>query len=240
VTPLAYQILDMLVSASEGNPQQIPDPAHILPYIGLYIVVHLKTEELLNAYISTPVFPELSILQEDQWVSAPISTLPNAPNAARIFDVMDFPAGIPCGASGDIPLSTDHRDYHQKRYWRLPKSTLAGMLTAVMLRAISTSSMAEEELERVRILYSYLILKKSGRLSGGGSGGPSGGSGGLSGGLDGPSGSGPGCQHGGNRNEPSAVGKRTRKNEAADQKDQKECFYYIRRTSFYHPDSREG
>jgi hypothetical protein len=169
----------MLVLASEGNPQPIPDPVSILPYIGLYTVVHLKPDRLLKLGLASAKFPGLSILRNGEWVPAPPGTVPNATDVSRIFDARGIPTTAPYGTPGHIPLSSDHPDYLQKRYWRLPKSTLGGILSAVMMSAVPSPSLADEEFRRVRILYHTLgLMHARSRLSGGfggsRSGGPSG------------------------------------------------------------------
>jgi len=168
-----YQVLHQL---STTNPQGLPDLSAILPYIGLYTIVHLKSTELRDVTYCTPFSPPLSILRNGQWENAPTRTASTAPNVAYIFDPLAVYATGQRPSPSLIPLHPDHRDYPQKRYWRLPRTSLGGILSAVVLCAINSPSTADDELEMVRVLHRLLTLKKAGGVDAGLSGdaGPSG------------------------------------------------------------------
>jgi hypothetical protein len=186
---IGNQVIALL---DQDAPQGIPDPSLILPYIGLYTIVRLNPDELGRIKIPVASFPSLSILSNGQWVSAPPETAPTAPNTARIFDarINDPPESL-----GVIPLYEGHPQDSQTRYWRLPKATLGGILSAGMLRAVISSSDVDAELVRVRILYGHLQILYA--ETGAGPPGPSG---------DGPSGSGSAGPGGGGSARPGGGG----------------------------------
>ena len=82
---------------------------------------------------------------------------------------------------GLIPVHPDQPNYSHRRYWRLPKRALGGMLSAVILRAIISPSTADDELGMVRVLYGVLTLRNRGSVGAELSAGPSGGRGGRGG-----------------------------------------------------------
>jgi hypothetical protein len=178
------QVIALMIA---NNPQGIPDPSRVLPYLGLYTLVHLKPRELEKTRMSTPCLPGLSVLRNRQWVPAPSDATPTTPNVARIFDARAIPEDPP-ESFGGIPLYTSHPEYSQTRYWRLPVTILPGILSAVMLRAMATPIEDEEEQRLARSIFNLLSfqrdrLKKPSLLIGGASAGPSGDeSGGPSGG----------------------------------------------------------
>jgi hypothetical protein len=154
----------------------IPDPSNILPYIGLNTIVPLQPDQLVDLSISTCHFPGLSILRDGQWIPARLQTSPTTPNVARIFDALALPAMGATRNPGIIPLHASQPEYSQTRYWRLPKTTLGGILSAVMLRAINRTHEGCEELGLAKALYSLLSLQETGvGTSASGSGGPGGG-----------------------------------------------------------------
>jgi hypothetical protein len=85
----------------------------IIPYLGLYTLVPLDPENLTGLKIPTDDMPNLSILHNRRFIPAPPNTPPDSPNAARIFDVMQFSAVYP-NPSGQvrsrIPLSPEFPD----------------------------------------------------------------------------------------------------------------------------------
>lgn len=172
----------MLVAARQGTPQEIPDPSSVLPYIGLYTMVHLKPDELVDVEMPTVRFPNLSILSNGQWIPASANTSPSAPNAALIFDATAVATTPGPGRPANIPLSANQPDYFHKRYWRLPSSAFGGILSAIMLRVVNSPSNAYDELRLARNLFNYLSLQKdelevpetSDSAGPGGPGGPSG------------------------------------------------------------------
>lgn len=154
-----YQVLYELTTS---NPQGLPDPSAILPYIGLYTIVHLKATELQDFTHCTPFFPPLSILHNGQWGNESTRTPSIAPNVARIFDSLAVNASGQRPSPGVIPLHPDHPHYPQKQYWRLPKTTLGGILSAVMwhVRANLFTADRSDELRMVELLHCLLTLKE--------------------------------------------------------------------------------
>ncbi len=140
---------------STPNPQ-LPDAAAILPYVGLYTIVYLKSTELQDVTISSSYFPPLSFLHSGQWGNAPnrTSSRPStASDVAHIFDSLAINAGQK-PSPGLIPLSIDPHHPH-KQYWRIPKASPGGMLSAIVLRSLSST---DEMLGIVRYLHALLIL----------------------------------------------------------------------------------
>jgi hypothetical protein len=157
-----HQVLDMLISASQGTPQEISDPSPILPYIGLYTMVHLKPDELVGLDLLTARLPELSILSNHQWIPAPAHTSPSAPNTARIFDARALATTPGPRRPSHIPLSADDPGFFDRQFWRLPLAAFGGILSAIMLRAANSPSHADNELRLARSLLNYLSLQKDG------------------------------------------------------------------------------
>jgi hypothetical protein len=150
------QVLAKLVA---GTTDSIPDPSLVLPYIGLYSMVHLKPDELEELILVIPVFPHLSILRDNQWVPPPSEATPATQHVARIFDARSLPArGFDISLSF-VPLYAGHPQFRETRYWRLPKATLEGVLSAVMLRAVVGPTIGDELLI-AKALYGWLIYQQ--------------------------------------------------------------------------------
>jgi hypothetical protein len=110
----------------------------------------------------TPFFPPLSVLHNGQWENAPTGTASTAPNVARIFDPLAVNASHQCWSPGLIPLHPDQPYYSHKHYWRLPKTTLGGILSAAALRATFIPMANNELVKMLKVLHSFLILRKLG------------------------------------------------------------------------------
>lgn len=173
----------------------LPDPRPILPFLQLFTIVILKPGSLLGRCLLTLHLPALSILQDDHFVLAPDGTLPGDENVARIFDVLEMTRiGLdPVPESlGVIPLSSEHPEFTQQRYWRLTLPTEA--ILAALIARVATGTFESEEILVARAIYHKLSLEiVEAKLHGGG--GPSSGSGpGRGGGRGGHGGkSGRGC-----------------------------------------------
>jgi hypothetical protein len=123
----------------------------------------LKSPELRELSYPTPFFPSLSVLHNGQWENAPTGMAPTAPDAARIFDsiAVNSTSGrhpVP----GLIPLHPDHPNYSDKLYWRLPKTTIGGILSAAAWKVIMTPPSTNESFKMLQILYHGLGLKATG------------------------------------------------------------------------------
>jgi len=151
-----YQVLDGLTTS---NLQGLPDPSAILPFIGLYSVIHLKSTRLQRLTHCTPFFPPLSVLHNGQWENAPTGTASTAPNVARIFDPLAVNSSAQHPSPSLMPLHPDHPDYSHKRYWRLPKTTLSGILSAVVWRVTALPFNDDDESGLVGILHALLVFR---------------------------------------------------------------------------------
>ena len=110
--------------------------------------------------LSTPFFPSPSILHNGQWENALTQTTSTASNFVYVFDSLTINVLGQHPSAGLIPLHPDHPHYLDKRYWRLPTTTLSGILSAVMWHTIFSPSTADDELRMIRGLYGLLIVKK--------------------------------------------------------------------------------
>jgi hypothetical protein len=122
--------------------------------------VYLKPEELQDVTISTSFFPPVYILSNGLWVKAPNQTVSTGPTVAHIFDPLSVNASHQHPSPGLIPLHSDQPQHSHKLYWRLQSASLGGILSAVMFRAVVSSSLADE-LEMARGL--RRILKRRSR-----------------------------------------------------------------------------
>jgi hypothetical protein len=155
---LVKQVFALLIRAAEGHDVDLPDPHPILPYLGLYTLVTLKTEGLHPLHLRlTPCLPTLSTLENNIFVPAPPGTLPTAPNVSRIFDVLQTPEPSLDDTFGGIPISPLHPEYGQKRYWRLPIRP-ERVLAALWGRALNISPSVCEEIHHVQVINALLCL----------------------------------------------------------------------------------
>ena len=183
-----------------GDDVALPDPTNILPYLGLFTIVALRPDDLVGCSITTPHLPGLSHQQDNRFLPAPPGTSPADENVARIFDVLAVAAGNPPISYGAIPLSPEHPQFQQQRYWRLPVKTEA-VLAVLIDRTIGGTYESPEIQNAQNIADISRLMNRGLRISrpsahdgpppppgGGSGGGPNGGNGG--GGGDGPSGMG--------------------------------------------------
>ena len=173
----------------------LPNPAAIIPYIGLFTLVTLDPTTTARSMMATPYLPGLSIIRNNKFEEAPANTSATAKNVARIFDSLDIEEDTPLNI-GRVPLAPDVAAFEEKRYWRIP--VFAGAIFAALMARLPYDSSKCEDIVLARKIVGHLMLKSSG--GSGPSGGPSGGRGGGRG--DGPSrggGGGRGSREGGRR-----------------------------------------
>jgi hypothetical protein len=150
----------LLSDAVHGHQVDLPDPSSVLPYIGLYTVVPLNPKVLYGFERFTPHLPGLSVVFGRHFVPAPPGTQPNAPDVARIFDIMSFTATStwPSKTFGRIPFSPFHLEFEEQYYWRLPMKSevvLSGLMASVL--DLDPHRM---EIELTQVIYSLLTLSK--------------------------------------------------------------------------------
>ena len=177
------------MDALDGTSVGLPNPAAIIPYIGLFTLVTLDPTTARNI-MTTPYLPGLSIIRHNKFEVAPANTSATAKNVARIFDSLDINEDTPFNL-GIIPLGPGVAAFEEKRYWRIP--VFAGAIFATLMARLINDSSECEDILLARRIVAHLTLKTSG------GGGPSGGHGG--GRSDGSSGrgGGGGSKEGGRR-----------------------------------------
>ena len=112
-----FQLLSL---ARAGSSVDLPDPRSILPYLKLFSLVTLNPKAVRGRRIAILHQPPLSILANSNFVPAPPGTPADAPNVARIFDVLALVNTEPQLTEASIPLTNKEHDFGQQRYWRLP------------------------------------------------------------------------------------------------------------------------
>jgi hypothetical protein len=195
------QVFDLLVDALDGTSVALPNPAAIIPYIGLFTLVTLDPTTTARNIMTTPYLPGLSIIRNNKFEEAPANTSATAKNVARIFDSLDIEEDTPLNL-GIIPLAPGVAAFEEKRYWRFP--VFAGAIFAALMARLLNDSSECEDIVLAKRIVAYLTLKRVGGSGPSGSGGPSGGRGDgpNSGRGDGPSsgrGGGGGSSEGGRR-----------------------------------------
>jgi hypothetical protein len=174
-------VFNSLRLAKEGHDVvQLPDPTPILPYLGLFTIVALKSQ---NFCIATLHLPPLFILENNHFVIAPDGTSPMDENVARIFDAAVITADSQ-NSAGWIPLSPEDTEFNEQRYWRLPVKFEA-ILAALFSRIANSPFGGCEEVRMAQTIFCMLRLQGL-QLQDIGGGGP--GHGGGSGRGGGPSG----------------------------------------------------
>ena len=163
----------------DGTSVELPNPAAIIPYIGLFTLVTLDPTTAARDIMITPYQPGLSIIRNNKFEEAPANTSATAKNVARIFDSLDIEKDTPLNL-GIVPLAPGVVAFEEKRYWRFPVFTGA-IFAALMARLLNDSSECEDIVLAKRIV-AHLTLKRVGGSGPSGSGGPSGGRGGGRGG----------------------------------------------------------
>ena len=73
------------MDALDGTSVGLPNPAAIIPYIGLFTLVTLDPTTAAKIIMTTPYLPGLSIIHNNKFEGAPANTS-TAKNVARIFD----------------------------------------------------------------------------------------------------------------------------------------------------------
>jgi hypothetical protein len=167
------------VDALDGTSVGLPNPAAIIPYIGLFTLVTLDPTTAARNIMTTPYLPGLSIIHNNKFEEAPANTSATAKNVARIFDSLGIKEDTPFNL-GIIPLAPGVAAFEEKRYWRIP--VFAGAIFAALMARLPYDSSECEDIVLARKIVAHLMLKTSG--GSGPSGGPSGGRGGGKG--DGP------------------------------------------------------
>ena len=109
------------MDALDGTLVGLPNPAAIIPYIGLFTLVTLDPTTAAGNYIMTPYLPGLSIILNNKFEEAPANTSATAKNVARIFDSLDIEEGPPLNLD-IVPLAPGVATFEESRYWRIPVS----------------------------------------------------------------------------------------------------------------------
>jgi hypothetical protein len=185
------QVFDLLVDALGGESVALPNPAAIIPYIGLFTLVTLNPTAAATSEMPTAHLPGLSIIRNKKFEEAPANTSATAKNVARIFDPLDIEEDTPFNWAR-VPLAPGVATFEEKRYWRIP--VFAGAIFAALMARLPNDSSGCEDIVLARKIHGHLLLKSSGGS------GPGGGRGG--GGGDGPTsgrGGGGGSREGGRR-----------------------------------------
>jgi hypothetical protein len=179
------QVFRLLHSAVDGLPVDLPDPSLIIPFLGLYSLVILSPGQVTGLQLVTPRLPKIFKRDGRHFIPAPDDTLPNAPDVARIFDVLGRNDDSEY-VYGRIPLSPSFPDFPERRFWRLPARL--GVVLAMLMERVPLAESKCSEVELARGILSAVELKRLGfdvssLHSGGGptaggssDGGPSGGS----------------------------------------------------------------
>lgn len=170
LTHSEIQVLDQLLLSQESH-IGLPDPRSILPYLGLYTLVPLAPERLINVNFLVFSEAELSEIHNGRWTVVPPGRTPSSSTTARIHDTTALRLTDRADSSPKIDLSTTARP--EQRYWRLP-TRIAPMLAALLDRvAFLANSDCEEIKLAIRLRNLLLIaphnLEKSSSLVGGSS-----------------------------------------------------------------------
>ena len=83
-----------MVHALGGASVGLPNPAAIIPYIGLFTLVTLDPTTAARYAMATPYLLGLST-RNNKFKEAPANTSATAKNVARIFDSLDIEKDIP-------------------------------------------------------------------------------------------------------------------------------------------------
>jgi hypothetical protein len=171
----------------------LPDPASVLPYLGLYTIVTLRTDAASETRIATTHFPRLSVLRGSTFIKAPARTLATSEKAARIFDASAINNTTPIN-DGSVPISPQDSRFKEQRYWRIPVTPEA--ILSAFIERLNLDNSNCEDVNLGRYIRSALERRRPGGVEPGGSkesdagrGGRRGGGGG-GGGRDGGDGGG--------------------------------------------------
>jgi hypothetical protein len=155
-----HEVFRLLREADQSDDTNLPNFNSILPFLGLFTLVILAPNQLNGVKIAAHHLPDLSILQGDQFIPAPADMSPDAPDVARIFDVLAIPDGVDA-PTYSIPLLPDHAEFTHQRYWRVPARPEV-MLMILMERIRHVTDPGCEEIKHARIIYCILNLNKVG------------------------------------------------------------------------------
>ena len=155
-----------------GTSVELPSPAAIIPYIGLFTLVTLDPSATATNVMATPYLPSLSIILNDKFVMAPANTSATTENVARIYEPLGIDEDTPTNAA-ILPISHGAEAFEEKHFWRLPVPT-AAIFAALMARLPNDLSGCED-ITLAKTIVALLTLK---RYSGSGSVGRGGGRGG--------------------------------------------------------------
>ena len=162
------------MDALGGIPVDLPNPAAIMPYIGLFTLVTLDPTVAARNIMITPFQPGLSIIRNNKFRRAPAHTSATAENVARIFDSLDIEEDAPLNF-GMVPLVPGVAAFEEKRYWRFP--VFAGTIFAALMARLPYDLSECEDIELARRIVAHITLKSSGGSGPSGRGGGGGGRG---------------------------------------------------------------
>ena len=171
----------------------LPDPAAIIPYLGLFTLVTLDPNTAAEDLISTPHLPGLSIILNNEFQEAPANTSATAENVARIFDSLGIEDDTHLNFDR-VPLAPGVAGFEEKRYWRLP--VFAGAIFAALMARLQNDLFNCEDILLATRIVGHLMVNISDGSGPSGSGGPSGGRGGRGGGRGSGRGGGGGSREG--------------------------------------------
>ena len=158
-----------------GAQVDLPDPAAIIPYLGLFTLVTLDPNTAAEDLISTPHLPGLSIILNNEFQEAPANTSATAENVARIFDSLGIEDDTHLNFDR-VPLAPGVAGFEEKRYWRLP--VFAGAIFAALMARLQNDLFNCEDILLATKIVGHLMVNISDGSGPSGSGGPSSGRGG--------------------------------------------------------------
>jgi hypothetical protein len=144
----------------------LPDPTSVLPYLGLYTIVTLRTDAASETRIATTHFPRLSILRGSTFIKAPPRTFATSEKAARIFDASAINNTTPIN-DGNVPLSPQDPRFKEQRYWRIPVAPEA--ILSAFIERLNLDNSNCEDVNLGRYIRSALERRRPGSVEPGGS-----------------------------------------------------------------------
>ena len=153
------QVFSLFHSAVDGLRVDLPDPSLIIPFLGLYSLVILSPGQVTGLQLVTSRLPKIFKREGRHFTAAPDDTSPNAPDVARIFDVLGRNDNSEY-VYGRIPLSPSFPDFPERRFWRLP-----AQLGTVLAMLMACAPLAESECSEVQLargILSAIELKQMG------------------------------------------------------------------------------
>ena len=103
----------------DGTSVELPNPAAIIPYIGLFTLVTLDPTTTARNIMITPYLPGLSIIHNNKFKEAPANTSATAKNVTHIFDSLGIEEDTPL-YPGIVPLAPGVTAFEDKCYWQFP------------------------------------------------------------------------------------------------------------------------